>query len=111
LLEPTLRGSVAHVVLDVVQSLERFDWDRRARVVRLERLHEVPARVHVAPNLDEVGPLEGLVEDARRVRDHEALSLGEKVVGANLSLDLADLLARARVEVHGRVLVSDVSPE
>jgi hypothetical protein len=59
----------AQLFLNVVQHLVGVDRADRADVLRIERLCEVAAAVHVAADLEETAQLELRVKQARRIRD------------------------------------------
>ena len=84
--------------------------ERRASIARVQRLHEVATRVHVAAALDDPFALEAGVEDAGRVGHGVAVPKLQHVLGAKLTRQLARLPPRRSVEVSRNVSVTDVAP-
>src|SRR5690606_12729856 len=100
--------------LDLVQLLVRGDRQRGALIASLERLHPVPAAMHVAAALDEVLALEARVEDVRSVGDDDPFAPLEHVLRTELAGLLAELLASRRVDVCRRravIVDADVAPQ
>jgi hypothetical protein len=56
--------------------------------------------MHVASDLDQALAFEARVEDAPRVSDHEAFAIQQELLGPNLAVALAHLLAGRREEIH-----------
>src|ERR1700691_4800329 len=106
-----IRAAVVYGILDIVEGTVGGDGHRGSSVPRLERLHEVAACVHVAADLGPVVTREARVEEIPRAGDHGSLSQGQKLPRPQLALTLAELLARRRVQIHGRRRVADVSPQ
>jgi hypothetical protein len=94
-----IEAVLAQLALDLVQLLVGRDRQRRALVARVECLHEVAPRVHIAAALDELLLGEARVEESRGIGDRRALAQIEHIVGAELAGALRRRLARRHVEV------------